>query len=244
VTWNLHGAVRPGLDEIAERLRALDPDVVALQEVQCRQARALKRALGWQTARWSFKHMPLWKPAEGLAVLSPHRMNRKRTITLSRREPPWIYRRRIAQLCELDLDGHRLRLANTHLSSDTGRDRRAQAERLVRRLERDMLVLGDLNARPGRDELQPLLETGLRDAWVEAHGPTLDEDRATNWRLGDADERPSNALDYVLVPDGYTVTSVTVPTAAGSDLAAYRRLSDHLPVRVALSCPSPAGPST
>src|SRR5262249_11115776 len=71
-TWNLHGSARPDLDQIAQRLDALRADVVALQEVRCRQARTLARTLGWETAHWSFKHWPFWNPPEGLAVLSPH----------------------------------------------------------------------------------------------------------------------------------------------------------------------------
>ncbi|HEX6311045.1 MAG TPA: endonuclease/exonuclease/phosphatase family protein [Acidimicrobiia bacterium] len=235
VTWNLHGSARPDLDAVADRIRALDADVVALQEVQPRQARTLGRRLRWGTLYWSFKHLPLGKPAEGLAVLSPRIVHDARAVVLSQGQPPWTYRRRIAQLCDLAVAGRRLPLANCHLASDEPAERRAQAERLVAHLGPGTVVAGDLNARPGSDTLEPLLRFGLHDA-----GPG----GATNWRPSDPDDRPTNRLDYVLVPEGVRVTSATVPAAADTDLRAWRRLSDHLPVRVGLDVvQSPAGTS-
>jgi Endonuclease/Exonuclease/phosphatase family len=88
LTWNLHGSAGPDLHDVGERLHAFGADVVALQEVQRRQVRTLARALRWMTAHWSFKHWPLCKPAEGLAVLSPHRLLDARTFVLSRCAPP------------------------------------------------------------------------------------------------------------------------------------------------------------
>jgi endonuclease/exonuclease/phosphatase family metal-dependent hydrolase len=234
VTWNVHGSVRPDLHAIAERLVTFDADVVALQEVQRRQARTLARALDSETAHWSFKHWPLPKPAEGHAVLSRHRLGDEQTIRLSRCVLPWSYRRRIAQLCALDLGAHPLRLANCHLANDDADARLAQAERLRARLQRGAFVAGDLNANPGRPALRLLLDAGLRDAWAEAHPNVERAHGATNWRPSDADDRPTNRIDYILVPEAYRVVAATVPSAVDSDLSAYRRLSDHLPVRAEL----------
>ena len=223
VTWNIHGSGRPDVAVICELLRGFSPDVVALQEVRRAQAGALAQSLGWATAHWSFKHWPIPSPAEGLAVLSPHRLVDAETVTLSTWEPPWTYRRRIAQLCALDAGGSELRLTNTHLASDDANARRAQAERLLARVRPDSFLAGDLNARPGGAALQLLLDAGLRDAAAT--------EGATNWRPGDPDDRPTNRIDYVLVPAGSLVVAATVPSSADSDLTAYRRLSDHLPVR-------------
>jgi len=234
VTWNVHGIARPDLGAIAERLFTFDADVVALQEVQRRQARTLAQALDCDTAHWSFKHWPLPKPAEGHAVLSRHRLGDEQTIRLSKCVPPWSYRRRIAQLCALDLGAHSLRLANCHLANDDADARLAQAERLRARLQRGAFLTGDLNANPGRAVLRLLLEAGLRDAWAEAHPNAQGAEGATNWRPSDPDDRPTNRIDYILVPQGYRVVASTVPSATDSDLSAYRRLSDHLPVRAEL----------
>ncbi|MGZ4763108.1 MAG: endonuclease/exonuclease/phosphatase family protein, partial [Ilumatobacteraceae bacterium] len=45
LTWNIHGAGRPNLDVISEIIAGYAPDVVALQEVQHRQARRLAHHL-------------------------------------------------------------------------------------------------------------------------------------------------------------------------------------------------------
>jgi endonuclease/exonuclease/phosphatase family metal-dependent hydrolase len=234
VSWNIHGSAGPDLDAIGQRLRAFGADVVALQEVRRSQARALAERLGWVTKHWSFKHWPLWNPAEGLAVLSPHPLIEARTVTLSSGEPPWSYRRRIAQLCVLGLGEHGLRLANCHLASENADARFEQAQRLTGVLEPRSFVVGDLNAQPARRVLRLLLQAGLRDAWAELHPNANAAEGATSWRRQDPDDRPSNRIDYILVPVGYRVIAATVPSAADSDLSAYRRLSDHLPVRADL----------
>jgi endonuclease/exonuclease/phosphatase family metal-dependent hydrolase len=214
VTWNLHGSARPDVGKIGELIGGFGADVVALQEVQRRQARTLAGTLGWVTAEWSFKHWPFPTPAEGLAVLSPHRLLNARTVTLSKCVPPWSYRCRIAQLCALEVGGRTLRLANCHLANDDADARFAQAQRLVAHFEPGSFVAGDLNARPGGRVLRLLGEAGLRDAMAEAH-PDASADR----------------IDYVLVPEGWRVMDAWTPSEADSDLAMYRRLSDHLPVR-------------
>jgi endonuclease/exonuclease/phosphatase family metal-dependent hydrolase len=242
VTWNIHGSARPDLDELSERLHAFGADVIALQEAQRRQARALAQRSGYVTAHWSFKHLPLGNPAEGLAVLSPHPLVDVRTVTLSRRALPWSYRRRIAQLCVLDVGEGRLCLANSHLASEDADARFEQARRLVGLLERGSFVAGDLNAQPGRRVLRVLLDAGLRDAWAEQHPSATATEGATNWRRRDPDDRPSDRVDYILVPAGYRVTDATVPSAADSDLRACRRLSDHLPVRVDLETSPSSSP--
>ena len=74
-TWNLHGSAGPPLASVAARLRSFAPDVIALQEVQRRQAASLAETLGMQY-HWALKHYP-WTPllkskGEGVAILTPH----------------------------------------------------------------------------------------------------------------------------------------------------------------------------
>ncbi len=229
-TWNVHGSARPDLDAVTQRLRAMAADVVALQEVQHRQATAIARALSWTTAHWSFKHFPVVKPPEGLAVLSPHPLEWARTVVLSRWVPLWSHRRRIAQLVRLRVGEDVVGLANVHLASGSPDDRLAQARRLLGALPRGTLVAGDLNTRPGSEVLGAFFAAGLRDAWATLHPGVAEADGATHWRPTDPDDRPSRRIDYVLVPARDHVLAAAVPTAADSDLAAYRHLSDHLPV--------------
>jgi endonuclease/exonuclease/phosphatase family metal-dependent hydrolase len=234
LTWNLHGSARPDLDAVAEQLRVMAPDVAAVQEVQHGQAIAIARALGWASAHWSFKHFPVVKAPEGLAVLSPHPLEEARTVVLSRCIPPWSHRRRIAQLVRLRLAERILPLANTHLASGDARARLPQARRLLAVLQPGTLVVGDLNDRPGSDVLGLFTAAGLRDTWGALHPDAPEADGATHWRPRDQDERPTRRLDYVLAPQGDHLLAATVPTAAGSDLGAFRRLSDHLPLTTRL----------
>jgi endonuclease/exonuclease/phosphatase family metal-dependent hydrolase len=232
VTWNIKGSAQPDLDRVGQVLDSFGADIVALQEVRRRQVSALAQRLGWVSAQWSFKHLPLFSPAEGLALLSPHPLVTEQTDTLSEGAPFWSYRRRIAQLCALDVGGRTLHIANTHLASDDRAARAAQAERLLTHVQADSLVVGDLNASAGGGVLQLFHGAGLRDAWAELHPDAQGTEGATNWRARDPDDRPSNRIDYVLVPAGFDHAAATVPSADDSDLTAYRRLSDHLPVRV------------
>jgi endonuclease/exonuclease/phosphatase family metal-dependent hydrolase len=217
VTWNVRGSARPDVGTIGELLLGFGADVVALQEVQRRQARTLATAMGSVTAEWAFKHWPFPTRAEGLAVFSSHRLVSARAVTLSKWAPPWSYRRRIAQLCALEGGERTLPLANCHLANDDADARLAQAQRLVAHREPDSFVVGDLNARPGGRVLRLLGEAGVRDAMAEAHP-----------------DAPADRIDYVLVPAGWRVIDAWTPSDADSDLAMYRRLSDHLPVRADL----------
>ena len=97
-TWNLHGSGGPPIASVAARLRALAPDVIALQEVQRRQAASLAEALGMQH-HWALKHYP-WTPllkskAEGMAILTPHTLSATGGKSLTPKPSRWSYKRRI-----------------------------------------------------------------------------------------------------------------------------------------------------
>jgi endonuclease/exonuclease/phosphatase family metal-dependent hydrolase len=73
LTWNVQGSDGLDVDAAAHHIRGQSPDVVALQEVQRRQAARLASALEMPGRRWALKHWPIIRRAEGLAVLTPHR---------------------------------------------------------------------------------------------------------------------------------------------------------------------------
>src|SRR5207237_3178574 len=116
-------------------------------------------------------------------------------------------------------------VANTHLASDSAADGVAQTHRLLVLLAANTIVAGDLNDEPDSEVVQLLARAGWRDTWAEVSR----DDGATAWAEGAWASRPSERLDYVLVPPAVRVISATV---ASSDFAGYGRLSDHLPLAV------------
>jgi endonuclease/exonuclease/phosphatase family metal-dependent hydrolase len=220
-SWNVRGSARPPIDGLADVIAAETPDVVAVQEVRSRQAHDLADALG-MTVCWSCKHFPytplVYRKAEGMAILSAHRLDRADSAELTLSESRSVYRRRIVQWADVWRDdGARIRVYNAHLASgDDPYERRAQASRLSRlvarhRNDHPVVVAGDLNddtdvaviaALPGVEHLTP-----------PPSNPA---------------EAPTQSLDHVLLPRDAIEVSVSMPDG-GDEWAA---LSDHLPLTV------------
>lgn len=169
-TYNVHRCVgfdgRRDPDRIARVIRALDGDVVALQEIDCAvhdpsgfdQLRHIARDLG----DLHFLAGPTCRRdcvTTGNAVLSRHPIVGRRWIDLSvpGREP------RGALDVDLDLGGPLLRVVNVHLGLRAV-ERAAQVERLLGALETGpeilTVLLGDFNEwTPRPQSLQPLRES-------------------------------------------------------------------------------------
>jgi endonuclease/exonuclease/phosphatase family metal-dependent hydrolase len=117
-TWNLNGARGVHIDAVVAHVRAMGTDLLALQEVQRHQARALAKALEATSLAWSFKHWPVKTWPEGMALVGltrPVRNVRVRALTARWRVSTW--RRRIVQVADLAVsDAETLRLVNVHLS--------------------------------------------------------------------------------------------------------------------------------
>ena len=236
LTWNLQGSQGVDVAAVASIVRRAAPDVVALQEVQWRQARHLATALSVPSHRWVLKHWPIIHRAEGLAVMSPHRVAHVERFVL-RRAWIWAWRRRVGIEVTVATDAGLVRIVDVHLSPhDHDVHRRREAAVLLDRARRQRpypIVVGDLNELPGDGAIDELLAAGWRDAWAEVRGG--DDDGATNWTSGTRPGRPpTQRIDYVLVPPGSRVESAIVIRGAGDldDTDAMGRLSDHLPLVV------------
>lgn len=219
VSWNILGREQLHLDAVAKRLREMDADVVALQEVRAGQAHDLAEALGWQMM-WRRKHSPytlaMWWRSEGLALLSPTELTRQARRSLTPGVSHMSYRHRIVIAADVQRNGQTLRVYDTHLSSDSATDRidqAAQVAAMIRSENAPLRVLcGDLNTQTDEPEvLRELRGLGLQDHGVDPTDPA---------------NAPVRRLDYVLVPDIGTDVELEVPEA-GED---WRELSDHLPV--------------
>jgi endonuclease/exonuclease/phosphatase family metal-dependent hydrolase len=218
LTWNILGSHRPNLDVLSEVMFSYSPDVVAVQEIRHRQARALARRLGWRVV-WTRKHYPysplVWWRAEGLAIATPHAISELITISISPGVSTWTHRHRVAMAATLTraADSAALRTVNTHLASHDADERIAQAHRVVALIgdRRPAVVAGDLNAVDEVEVIREFGAAGLTDPGGDYTNPSI---------------APRQRLDYVLVPETATVTTRLVPSGGEP----WQQLSDHLPV--------------
>jgi endonuclease/exonuclease/phosphatase family metal-dependent hydrolase len=220
-SWNVRGSARPPIDALADAIATCTPDVVAVQEIRARQADALAEALRMDV-RWSCKHFPytplLYRKAEGLAVLSPHRVEGSGSAELTLGESRSVYRRRIVQWADISRDdGARMRVYNAHLAS--GHDlyeRRAQAARLAHlvarhRNERPVVVAGDLNDDTDGEVIASL--PGVEHVTPPPSNPA---------------GAPTQSLDHVLLPREAIEVTASMPDGGEE----WAELSDHLPLTV------------
>ena len=235
-TYNIHHAAgldgRLDLERIATEIERGGAEIVGLQEVDRHwsersefvdQAQWLADRLGMQVAYGA--NLDLDPPAAerprrqyGTAILSAHPIVYSRNTRLPR---PENGEQRGVLEAAIDVDGVRLRVANTHLQHTSAVERRAQTERIVELLRparHPIVLVGDLNARPDALELTPLAARFV-DAWPRGGA-------------GDGFSYPSSGpnarIDYVLTTADVDVASArTLPSPA----------SDHLQVLAELVLP-------
>jgi endonuclease/exonuclease/phosphatase family metal-dependent hydrolase len=241
VSWNIHGAMRPDLDDLAITLASFDADVIGLQEVRRHQARRLSTELGYHCV-WAFKHNGysrfLPRLAEGLAILSRDPMNHDGDAELTGPRARSDFRRRVAMWATIEHPNGDFRLVNTHLASgDDAEERIRQASELNRLVRTEFphdcdrdhdhdhgqelptVLVGDLNDHREPAVVDALAGDRLHDAWSTA------PDRSRNG-LTNPTVAPHQRLDHVLIPNEWTVSRVEVPEPA----EVWSRRSDHLPV--------------
>jgi len=216
MTYNIRGAL--GMDgrrcvrRISEVVRALDPDLLALQEAHCRlpcsgfadQPRQLAQLTGLRPLfRPSFRlgiggYGNLWLCRDRRASCARHRLP-------ARGEPRAVLDLRLPS---------GIRAFGTHFGLQR-EEKAAQAQQLVALVNRaagPMIVAGDLNARPDSIELDALLGAGLRHA-VPPELPSYPSDR------------PRARIDYLLASAHWSVVAWQVIDT---------QASDHLPLVVDL----------
>jgi endonuclease/exonuclease/phosphatase family metal-dependent hydrolase len=247
VTFNVHHGVGPDrrfdLPRLATVLKALDADVLCLQEVDRHfgsrsedvdEPVLLSRALDMQLA---------WGPAIGdpgpqggpdrefgNALLS------RLPILVSDVHPlPSTAEPRTALRTMIELDGAALWVTTTHLDNESAAGRAAQAAALAELVTGPMetgVLAGDFNAPPEAPELAPLRDR-FSDAWEVARS----RDERSTWRFWQGDRggtfptgSPDRRIDHVWVSPGVGVAEARVLETADA--------SDHLPVVVDLEVPS------
>jgi endonuclease/exonuclease/phosphatase family metal-dependent hydrolase len=227
VTYNIRSG-NGNLDSTASAIRAQAPDIVALQEVDVHwadrsafadQVAELAAKLGMQ-ARFAPIYVlpPLRTGAPsrefGVALLSRYPIVRFRNDTIARlstqvQDPTPTPAPGLLDAV-LDVQGHPVRVLNTHLDYRKDPAVRSQQVQQMLGFIGDMsvptLVFGDMNAAPSAPELQPLLAR-LHDAWAGSTTPGFTYPA----------DAPRERIDYVLVSPQFSVRSVRVPDTQASD---------------------------
>ncbi|MFI6294258.1 endonuclease/exonuclease/phosphatase family protein [Nonomuraea sp. NPDC050790] len=202
---------RLSLDRIAAWAGAQEPDVVLLSEVDRGwllngghdDLARIARRLGM-----NYYFAPAADELWGDAVLTSLPIQPPVSHRLGRHDYPTGAQ---AQTFVVEVGGKEVGIVNTHLQAPEGQAPEVAA--IVRDLRaggRPVVLAGDLNLRHGDPGLRVLESAGLSDPLVA---------------LGDPPTSPADApkerIDHVLVSEGVTVVSATVPRL---------RYSDHLPV--------------
>jgi len=211
VVYNVHG-FREGLAGVVAVVRALEPDLVLLNETGGRRAlRRFADALGMEAARdpWS----PLRRRIKNAVLARPpwriveHRLHRFGDV----RRP---LNPRGALVAHLGRSGRRLWVLAVHLGLHPLERLHAAEELadLARGLDGPILIGGDCNELP-EGRAVSFLADRFWDVWPGEGGETFPADD------------PSSRIDYLFVSEELRVERVEVPR--GPDV---RSASDHLPV--------------
>jgi endonuclease/exonuclease/phosphatase family metal-dependent hydrolase len=219
--WNRAGSWEQRLPLIRDGLRALDADVIGLQEVLAlgkeHQADEIAAGLGWHVY-----HAPAWQIGGGLtmgnAILSPHRLFDTQALPLP--SPPGLDTRSCA-FARVDAPHGPMPVFVTHLTvqfhlcSTRCEQVVALADHVARLApigEPPPVVMGDFNAHPDSDEIRFMRgltclggkSVYFADCWTASEGgPGYTFDRRNPHVL--RSHEPSNRIDYIFVrgPDAH-----------------------------------------
>ena len=208
MTYNLRFGEKASLEELAEAIRAQRPDLVALQEIDCRTRRpGVERQhdkdfvteLGLRTGMFPLygKTIPHAGGWYGIGILTagPYISVQKLMLPqASATEEP-----RALLLATIEAGGDTIVFASTHLSL-SAQSRRMQAEFIAREigsLRFPALLGGDFNAGPNAPEIETMTRTGK----MLCDGPEIRLDYlfgfpAGKWRLESTRVVPSEFSDH------------------------------------------------
>jgi len=221
LSYNLRFGELASLEELAAFIKEQDPDIVALQEVDCRtnrerapqqQGKDFATELGFRTGMLSAygKTIPYAGGYYGIAILSKYPLAKVERIYLPKTENGKEQRAILVAEVEFQ-EGKYVTFASTHLDYTNTEERQVQVKKLndVLTAQRyPVIVAGDFNARPDSKEISE----GMGKWKQLSNGESTIPSNA-----------PRNTIDYIF---GYPKTKWNVMEAT-----TYRvELSDHLPI--------------
>ncbi|MDR1864316.1 MAG: endonuclease/exonuclease/phosphatase family protein [Bacteroidales bacterium] len=219
--YNLRFGELASLEELATFIKEQDPDVVALQEVDCRTYR--DRApqqhgkdfiteLGFRTGLLTAygKTIPYAGGYYGIGILSKYPLACVERIYLPMTENGKEQRAVLVADVEFQ-EGHYFTFACTHLDYTNTKERQVQVEKLNRVLSAKpypVIVAGDFNATPDAKEINEGMKAWKPVCRMESTVPA---------------EAPVRQIDYIFCYPHDKWNSIEATT--------YRiQLSDHLPI--------------
>jgi endonuclease/exonuclease/phosphatase family metal-dependent hydrolase len=232
VTYNVR-ALRDDARAVARVLRALEPDVVCIQEAPRffrwrSRCAALARESGLFFAGGG-------RPTGGTAVLTHLRVNVRSVDEHKLSKHRGLHQRGLVtvQVSRGGRGGTEVAVASTHLGL-AGSERVTHAGEVISRLMTSpstarspfVVLAGDFNETSGEPAVARLLAAGFVDAWAAA---------PYGGELTFSARRPRRRIDYVLVSSGVEILRCGVPEG----LPDVRMASDHLPVLADLRLPEP-----
>ncbi len=237
------------LKQLLTHIKRIAPDIISLQEIDYHSSRSFYvdqeneiASLGYnyvgRTVNWDEQYVPYpyWPPSvhfgrtlSGQSIISKYPLSHQKRIVLERVATDPFYRNafyleRLAQICEVDLDGETIILINIHLEAFDAPTRAIQFEEVLTLLEQykkthPVILLGDFNseARDQQAVIHGLLErTDLGNVAFNAENPANTFDS----------KNPSSRIDYIF----YTIDDFQ--EVHGKVLNEFGEISDHLPIQM------------
>jgi len=212
--------VRERMRQVAELIRAEQPDLVFLSEaiVECGPCPVNQVELIAQEADldyWIFGEnynlgLPLYRVVGGNAILSRHPIKPIDNPSLAGRQPFYVTKNnRRVLYAGLHINGYPLLLASIHNDSFDLENNAAQMRQILVRTDGvDTLMAGDFNAKPDEPPIQLIRESGRFTGKLD--GP-----------LTFSAKNPHQTIDFIFAPADWELIEHRVPVSDASD---------HLPV--------------
>ena len=234
------------LAQIADLLRALDADIIVLNEVDfdsswslsTNQARYLAKQAGyryWAEQRNLDFRILTWKWRFGNAVLSRYPIIEASVVDLpdfSSVETLFAGKKRGVN-CTIDVNGEKLRIVGVHLSHRSEAIRARSAEVITGIASSDIvptILAGDLNSSPsGFPHSQSDTDAGNAVDILDASSLFQRQPEQPSGSSAEStyhSTRPESIIDWILVPRNWQILEYRVESPT---------LSDHRPVVVELS---------